>query len=412
MRKLSIQVKLLLAIGLTMAATAAASAALLRSIYARNVAAASEEALRGAIAAYDDIERSDIEKLSTVLEGLVGNPAIREAFAAHDRDRLQAASLPIHQALKADHGINHWNYIEGESKKFFLRVHLPAKFGDVLERQGLLKSMARLENSAAKDLGKSEFALRVGKPVFGPDGKLVGYIELGEGMKHFLSKMKAQTGNDFAMFIAKKHLDESEWARTRGAERNNWNDFADVVVVNSTTADQIVDDTALAGGATSAKVLDESRRDGVAFVRGVSPIRDAAGAVVGGLVVRRNISALYDGMRRGLIQALAFLLVLAIAACALVYVLIDRLVFRRLRAMTSTMEDLSIRLAGGDYGIGAAVQPTSGDEIGQFEKFFGEFLALVGNTLKGLVERQKQVRAPARLISAVPPPPPLSSRGS
>jgi hypothetical protein len=390
-RTISIRAKLVSAIVLTLLACGAASALLVRALYARSAEAASAEALRGAALAYEDLERNDIEKLSVALDVLVANPALRDAFAAKDRERLQAVAQPIHAVLKAEHRINHWNFIEPETRRMFLRPHLPAKFGDVIDRQGLLRAMAKQETAAGKELGKSEFALRVGRP-FLADGKVIGYIELGEGIQHFLGRMKAQTGNDFAMFIQKRHLDEGEWARTRGAARNDWNVFPDVVVVNSTADDALVDAAAVAAGGAATQVLDEVTREGASFVRGVFPVRDASGAVVGGVVVRHDVTALRAGMERDLVRALVVLVALALLACGLVFVLVDRLIFRRLARMMATMQDLSTRVAGGDYGVGEAVHLEHDDEIGRFEAFFGEFLTLVGNTLRTLSERARRAR--------------------
>jgi len=395
MSSVSIRSKLVVAVVLILGASGAASALLVRSLYGRAVRAASEDALRSAATAYEDLERNDVEKLSTALDVLVGNAAIRDAFAARDRDRLHAATAAIHQTLKADHGIGHWNFIEPETRKMFFRVHLPNKFGDTIERQGLQRAMARQETSSGKELGKSEFALRVARP-FLADGKVIGYIELGEGIQHFLGRMKAQTGNDFAMFISKRFIDQGEWARTRGSERNNWDDWTEVVVVNSTTQDPIVDESAITGSAASGQLLGEVERANAMFVRGVVPVRDASGVVVGGLVVRHDITALNNGMRASLLLALGLLVALALAASALIYLIVERLIFGRLRRMTGAMEDLSVRLAGGDYGVGAGVVVTSDDEIGRFEKFFGEFLVLVGNTLRSLADRKQAARQVGR----------------
>ena len=154
MRTLSIRAKLVLAIVATLCASGLASTALVRALYERTARTASEEALRGAALAYEDLERSDVEKLSAILDVLVTNPALREAFAAKDRERLLAVSLPMHQVLKSEHGINHWNFIEAETRKMFLRPHLPSKYGDVVERQSLIKAMSRLETSVGMELGK------------------------------------------------------------------------------------------------------------------------------------------------------------------------------------------------------------------------------------------------------------------
>jgi len=390
MPNLSIRSRLVLAIVVILGLTGLASAGLVRYLYARSARSAAEEALRSAAAAYQDLERSDVERMSAILEAVMGNPELRDAFAARDRDQVQALALPIHKVLKAEHRIGHWNFIDAEAKRMFLRVHLPAKHDDVIERATLLKAMARRERSAGKELGKSAFALRVGKPFYGADGGLIGYVELGEEIDHFLDRMKQQTGNDFAMFIQKKLVDESEWARTRGTARNGWADWPDVLVVNATTTDALVDQAAIAADPSAGSVLDELDQGGSVFARGVFPVRDSSGTVVGGLVVRHDIGALRRDMRTGLLTALVFLVALALGATGLVYLLVDRLIFRRLRTMMATMQDASMRLAGGDYAVGASIRQVRDDEIGQFEKFFAEFLGFVGTTLRGVVERHRQ----------------------
>jgi Double sensory domain of two-component sensor kinase len=385
----SIRSKLVVAIVATLGVAAAGSALLVRQLYLRTARSTAAEALRGASAAYEDLEKNEVEKLTGILDTLVANTALRDAFAARDRDKLLAIALPIHQVLKADHGIGHWNFVDAETKRMFLRPHLPAKFDDVIERPALNKAIERRENSVGKELGKSAFALRVGRPFWGADGKLIGYIELGTEIDHFLGQMKAQTGNDFTMFIQKKLVDESEWARTRGKTKNTWNDWPAVVVSNSTTADEMLDEAAIAGAGTDGKILDEVERNGAYFARGVFPVRESSGKVVGGLVVRHDVTALHADMQLGLLRALVLLGGLAILASILVYPVVDRLIFRRLRTMMGTMEDMSVRLAGGDYSVGSAPRSSRKDEIGGFEAFFGDFLRLVGNTLRTLSERQK-----------------------
>ena len=394
----SIRAKLVVAIVTTLAVAAAGSALLVRQLYLRTARSTAGEALRGASAAYEDLEKNEVEKLTVILDTLVANTALRDAFAARDRDKLQAIALPIHQVLKADHGIGHWNFVDAETKRMFLRPHLPAKHDDVIERPALNKAIERRENSVGKELGKSAFALRVGRPFWGADGKLIGYIELGTEVDHFLGRMKIQTGNDFAMFIQKKLVDESEWARTRGKARNTWNDWPTVVLANSTTSDELLDEAAIAGAATDGTILGEVERNGAYFARGVFPVRESSGKIVGGLVVRHDVTALHADMQLGLLRALALLGGLAIVASILVYPVVDRLIFRRLRTMMGTMEDMSVRLAGGDYSVGSVQRSLRKDEIGGFESFFGDFLRLVGNTLRTLSDRQKQQqsRPPSR----------------
>jgi hypothetical protein len=399
---LSIRSKLVLSIVAMMAVSAAASLVLVRTLYARTARGAAEQALAGAAAAYAELERNEVARMGAIVDMLNANPGIRDAFASRDRERLQAISLPIHAVLKGEHGIGHWNYVDSDTKRMFLRVHLPAKYDDVIERPTILKAIERREASAGKELGKSAFALRVGKPLV-VEGKLVGYIELGEEIEFFLGRMKQQTGNDFAMFISKKRIDASEWARTRGTRRNSWEDLKDMVVVNATTEEPIVDQPAVDALGAESRTLDEQKKDSQVFARGVFPVKDSSGNVVGGLLVRHDITALNQSMWQGLLQALGFFVALAAVASIVAFFLVDRIIFRRLRAMMSTMEDASMRLAGGDYSVAGTVKASSEDEIGKFEGFFGNFLGLVGNTLRSLVERSRQRSTQAQQPAAPPP---------
>jgi hypothetical protein len=69
-------------------------------------------------------------------------------------------------------------------------------------------------------------------------------------------------------------------------------------------------------------------------------------------------------MQLGLLRALVLLGGLAIVASILVYPVVDRLIFRRLRTMMGTMEDMSVRLAGGDYSVGSVQRSLRKYEIG------------------------------------------------
>jgi hypothetical protein len=392
---LSIRAKLTLVTLLILGLSGLGSAGILYTVYRRSTNAASEEALKGAATAYDAIERYEAEKLSTALDVAIANTAIRDAFAARDRERLYALTGPVLQSLKAEHGINIFNFVEGEPDRqmVVLRVQAPSRYGDTMRRANLGRAMEKHEVSAGKELGRNGFALRVARP-YSVDGKIIGYVEMGEDIDAFLDKLKDQTGNDFAMFIQKKFMDATEYERSRGTARNNWSDFPEIVVVNHTAGEQdpIVDEVAIQALSEEGRILPLAERDNALYARGVFPVRDASGKLMGGLALRRDITKLRDGMRTSLLLAIAGAIILALVAAAMVYLSMDRLIFSRLEQMKSAMQDASMRLAGGDFSAGDAIPPSNDDEIGSFQAFLGEFLGVVRNTLADLTERLKQAK--------------------
>jgi len=396
MRNLSIKAKIALAVVACLAAIAATNAVLARHNYRDEMTYAAEQAVRTASRGFVSIEQREIDKLSTALDALAGEPTFRALFAARDRDRLLAAAAPIFQELKARHGVTHWYFIDPEpSRTCFLRVHRPEIHDDVVDRATLRAAIRTNTTAAGKELGQTAFALRVVRPL-ASQGAVLGYMELGEEIDSFLTRMKAETGDELALVVEKKYVDERAYAvaSERASRRNNWGDAPDVVAIDVTDAAAPVVGSAADvrdvpdGGRYLAPVEVGSR----AFVRGVVPVIDAAGRRVGGLFVLHEVTALRDRARSEQVRGVLLLVVVAVIVLALLFVAFERLVFRRLAGMTIAMETVSTRLAGGDYDVGDTIRPTSSDEIGRFETFLRSFLATMGATLRELEKRHRRAR--------------------
>ena len=385
---MSIKLKVVIAVLASLALSALANARLAAWLRRQDVDAVAQQSLRTAAEAYTGLEHADVAKLSAALEALAANPALAEAFARRDRPRLLELARPIFGALRDRHGVTHWYFHEPEpARTCFLRVHAPPLHGDVIERPTYAEAVARRAVASGKELGRTAFALRVVRP-WTRDGKLLGYLELGEEIDDFLRRMREQTGDEFAMLILKKHLDEKAWAATRGAGRNTWGDRPEVVV-DSTTADEWlpgwqgrVEDLPDGG-----RMLGLERRGERAWVRGAVPIKDATGAKVGALLVLHDVTALDRSLEDHHRGVFAVVLGVALAASVLLVLLLERLVFRRLDRLMVRMEDLAARVAGGDYDVAQEMPPSGRDEIGRFEAFFAQFLRVIGEALSELQRR-------------------------
>jgi HAMP domain-containing protein len=389
MKVTSIKTKLLLSILAALAGIALATGWLIRQASEQNVQIVSEQAVRDAGAALASMERADVAKLDATLQGLMAHPGLAEAFVARDRERLVAIATPIFERLRKTHDVTHW-YFHEPSRTNFVRVHRPAQHGDVVSRATLAKAIATSAVGAGKELGiAAQFALRVVEP-YVVNGAVVGYVELGQEIDHFLARMKEQTGDDYALLIDKTFVDRAAWARGHEGKRDPWDDLADRVVVNATTADGAIVrfDGDLAALPEGGKLLEELATGGRALVRGVVPVADAAGRRVGALFVVHDITAMHASMMHARGAVFAVLAGSSALLALWLLFLVQRLVFARLARMTATMEDLSARLAGGDYDI-VAPPPGPPDELGRFEDFFGRFLSVVAGLLKELTRTRK-----------------------
>jgi hypothetical protein len=248
-----------------------------------------DEAVRRAAAAYAELEQIDVGILSRELDQLIADPAIIEPFRARDRERLLGVARPRFELLKSRHNITHWYFHDREpARTCFLRVHSPGTHGDVVQRETLSQAIRTQKIGAGKELGKTAFALRVVKPIR-VGGEVVGYMELGEEIDHFLHRMKSATGDDYALFLEKSRIDRRELARIHGED--HWDDRRDVVLVESTVADErsVQIGVPLRLISDDGSALGQGREGGRAYAFGAFPVRDAARQIVGALFVRHRV---------------------------------------------------------------------------------------------------------------------------
>ena len=381
---MSIRAKLILAFLAGLLAFAAVAIVLLVDSGQRGVRITIDEAISDAGETFLALERADVEKLDTALRALSTNAALVDAFTRRDRARLAAATAPVFSDLKENHDVTHLCFIEQDpSRKVFFRGHKPERYGDRVERATLRRAIDTLSVGAGTELGATAFALRVVRPWYGRDGELVGFAELGEEIDHFVARLKQQTGDDYGLVVEKLFLDKQVWARSRAGKRNNWDDRPRSVVVNTTTADEAIVgfDGDVSSIPDAGLVLDEQERGGKILVRGIVPVRDAAGRRVGALFILHDFTQLHASMdeaRRGL-----YLVIAAVAALltVLLVALVNRVVFRRLDLLTRELDVLSGRFAVGDLEV-RVPKAREEDEIGRYEDALGAFVQRVIGLLK------------------------------
>jgi len=384
----SIRTKVLAALVICLVLGVGCILALMRYSFERNSQVLAAESVTGAQKLFTILETREISKMTAVSEALIMNPQVRDAFVAKDRTRLLELTAPLYSSVKRE-GITNWMFHTPEpDMTVFLRLHNPPKFGDHLNRfmdKEVVRTHAMVTGN---ELAKAGFAVRILRPFYDSQGGVTGYVEFGEELGQFIHAMKNQTGNDYGLLLSKKYMDRQFWADSSAVwkRRDNWDDNPSFVVADKTTAsDSIIRfDGDLAAVPDQGKVLERFQEGNSVFVRGIFPIRDAAGNTVGAMFVVRDISGFYLAMKRTT-NVLAILTVAALTlGILLVLALLTRLVFRRLEHIIT----VATRVVGGDYE--SEIRVRSDDEVGQFEQLFEQFRRVFVDVLAHVPELQEK----------------------
>jgi HAMP domain-containing protein len=323
---------------------------------------------------FNNLEQSDVNMMSATMQGLMNDKTYLKLFMAKDKTKLYEATSPLFKKLKEKNRITNWNFISPEpANTVFLRVHKPEEDGDVLTRAVFVQSVKTKDFASGIDLGKASFALRVVHPYYN-NGKLVGYMEIGEAIDHFLTSMREQTGNEYGMLIDKKYLTEDNWKKMRegNGQRNDWGDYQNVVLVGSTSKDKNVSryDGAIAKIPNNGAILGQVKTGESVFVRGAFPIFDAANQKVGAVLYMHDITPIYKNMEAMRLRVIAVIGALVLIVLAMLLYTIQTLVVRRLNNLINT----ATVVVGGDYE--RQIVPSKKDEIGTFEELFEQFRVL------------------------------------
>lgn len=384
----SIKFKVIMTVILTLAIGSASIIYLLNLSYENNIKVVSEQAVKMSEESFKNLEKNDTNMLSATLLSLLENEALRKSYIAKDKDGLYRQTAPLFKEFKEKYGITHWYFLNPEpNSTCFLRVHKPTQYGDVIKRATYVNSVKSKEITSGKELGKTAFALRVVHPYY-DNGKLIGYMELGEEIDHFFEIMEKQTGNEYGVLIKKEYLDAKEWAAmtTSKGLKNNWNDYKDVVLVNKTTDDtHIIDyEGDVANVPDGGAVLEDIKKDDKVFVRGIFPLYDAKNRKVGGVFVLRDITPLYNDLKGMQNKAIMFIVALMVILSVVIIGMFNTLIIKRL----TNMIEIATRVVGGDYKT--QIVSTADDEIGQFESLFEQFRTVFVSLACTLEEDEKK----------------------
>lgn len=208
------------------------------SIYTRETNELSEHVERELLTVDRLFEKqvdSEVELLKALIELLEKDISLQYAWSAKDRKELLRLTLPTMKNFHDKHNITHF-YFHDINRVNFLRVHKPEKHGDIIDRYTMKKTQETGQTTVGFELGTlGTFTLRIVSP-WKINGKVIGYIELGEEIDHFIGKLHKILDLNIVVSIYKKYLNREKWAEGMDllGHKGNWDQLPDAVIISKT----------------------------------------------------------------------------------------------------------------------------------------------------------------------------------
>lgn len=173
--------------------------------------------------------------MAAQLQFIASDPGLIDAWQSRNRTELYNRASSIFQEVNTGFNVTHFYFIEPD-KTCFLRVHSPARFGDEITRFTLNDVVVNAKSSFGIELGPlGTFTLRVVYP-WVRNGKLLGYLELGEEIEHLTPRLKEISGLDLIFTVDKSNLVKEKWQSGIKflGKAGNWDEFSDFVITGKT----------------------------------------------------------------------------------------------------------------------------------------------------------------------------------
>ncbi|MFQ5643666.1 MAG: EAL domain-containing protein, partial [Thiogranum sp.] len=233
----------------------------------------------------------ETEQLRGILPFIGASRELQQGWLRGDRQALYAASEQVLNNMRRDHHITHFYYYQPDGVTF-LRVHLQERYGDRVERGTLQEAMRTGKTISGLEFGvPGQFVLRVVMP-WSIDGRLVGYIELGEEIDHVLTHLSVAGGYGLVLSASRDFVTRQRFASSDDYEMllEQEPPYESALVLNR-TMERIP--AGLDGfiGNRDASAYSVIVQDGSHYLASSIPVRDYSGEDAGWLTYLLDISS-------------------------------------------------------------------------------------------------------------------------
>jgi signal transduction histidine kinase/CheY-like chemotaxis protein len=268
----------------------------------------------------------DANLMNGILDFLKLDKTLQSIWLAKDRQTLLDYVSPIFEDIKSNYRVTHF-YFHGLEHLCFLRVHNPSRHGDRINRHTMAGAVREDKPFYGIELGPlGTFTLRVVHPWY-IEGRLSGYIELGQEIAHITRELHSVLGCHYIFVIQKSFLDRAKWEeglRMIG-KIGEWDKFAGFVVVDS-TMEEIPSgiDIEIQRHFTDHDKYNFDISSEQRYLGGFVPLHDVGGTEVGDIVVLNDISNAVSSGRMLLTFLIVMSIVIGALLCGFFYLYIGR----------------------------------------------------------------------------------------
>ena len=233
------------------------------------------------------------ELLGGLLELIADDRRLALLWQQKDRAGLMRYSEPLFERLRGRARISHLYFITPDRTCFF-RAHMPASYGDRIDLVTLDKAVRTNTPASGLELGPyGLFTFRMVQPWM-VNGRLVGYIELGVEIDHFLKQIEQANRVKLMFAVDKQLLTRDMWEEGQRimGHRPEWNRFEKIVISNPVDSSlyPTLDRGLSFTGTGDGRQLFYAAAGGRNYVYGLVPQKDVSELVTGGFIVFNDIT--------------------------------------------------------------------------------------------------------------------------
>ncbi|MDA3885724.1 MAG: ATP-binding protein [Candidatus Delongbacteria bacterium] len=244
---------------------------------------------------------SETIKIDGLIHFIESNKELQKIWMKKNRKDLIKSCEEIFSNIKEKYDITHF-YFHQKDKVNFIRIHNPEKYGDIITRFTMEEAYKTGEISSGIELGPlGTFTLRVVKPWI-INGKLEGYIELGEEIENLTSEIAHIINLDLIFFIDKEHLIRENWENGLKVlnRSGDWDQFDNVAIISSSIKnipEYMIDALTSISPYDKSQIVEHHREeqfeihsDKNSLFTTMTPLTDVSGKEVGATLVLYSLT--------------------------------------------------------------------------------------------------------------------------